>query len=889
MSTNHRNYLSKHWHGEHSLPRSYWINGFLLNVIIAIGTTAFVYELNFDDNPKFAAYSAIFIWVGVSLVTIWQVVGIWRSANNYSKQSKRIWGRVAQVFTVLGVLGFASTITTTAIPQIKEFWLIASGNDPLGQFQLRVLRDATELEFSGHIGFGATEKVEEYLTSHPAIKLIHLNSPGGRVESARKLASLIEARGLSTYTSKECLSACIISYAAGAERLIEKNARLGFHQYTFPGLDQSDFYSEYVVDRRYLLSRGIGSGFIDRIFDTPPDEMWEPSHEELLQANFITKYPDYDDVAISNVTFSDADSLEKVLLNFPLYQAVKDTDPAASNKILETIQVAVERGHSLADVREITMPIIAGTLFGKLSKTSDEALLEFAQIKVDGSSYLQAKNPYQCYAYAMGTYDVRNKIDTGLSDDLRKREIESYSNIISGYSDSIKVPSEEEVVPHLEDVLFALATIHGDNVDLLSKETHSREEQPILCGLSIDFYKEILRLEHIKAVKVLRYILQVEPDTEPFQQEAVSQDDAEVNETRLEDTEPNKSLTKVDARYVSRDKHGRTPLHLAARNGELKLVESLLKYGADIEARDDDGDTPLHQAAYGKQPEIISLLLNAGANIAARSEKGGATALHRAAYKGIPTVIAVLLDADADIEVRMDEHGWTPLHIAAESNETTEAVALLLDRGADIEIRDDYGDTPLHRSVAYSETPEVVALLLDRGADMEARDKYAGTPLHNGAAYSKTPEILALLLDRGADIEARDDDGETPLHRAAEDSETPDVVALLLDAGANIEARTEWGGTPLHAASLFSETPEVVALLLDRGADIEARDTDGWTPLHAATKESKTSAVIELLLDRGANVNVQDINGQTPFDLIKENESLKKSKAYWKLNEAQYQ
>ena len=505
MSNNHRNYLSKHWRGEHSLPRSYWVNGFLLNVIIGILTTSFVYELDFDNNPHFSAYSAIFIWIGVSLVAIWQAVGIWRSANNYSKQSKKIWGRVAQFFTMLGVLGFTITIFTTTIPQIKEFWLIASGNDPTGQFQLRVLRDATELEFLGYIGFGATEKVDEYLTSHPAIKLIHLNSLGGRVESARNLAGLIEDRGLSTYTSQGCFSACIIPYAAGTERLIEKDANLGFHQYDFPGVDQSDFYSEYVIDRRYLLSRGMGSEFVDRIFDTPPDKMWEPSHKELIQANFITKYPDYDDVAISNITVSDVGSLEKDLLSLPLYQAIKNADAIAFNEIFEAYRVAVERGHSLADVRQISSPIISKMLFEKLPKTSGEAVLEYAQFRVDGWIYHRSRNPYQCYAHAMGHYDGVAKVE--FSNELEIRESKVLANIISNHSDVIEIPSEKEISQYLESVVIALTSLHGENVNLLWKETHSWEEQPMVCSLVIDFYKEVLRLEPIRAVKVFRYIL----------------------------------------------------------------------------------------------------------------------------------------------------------------------------------------------------------------------------------------------------------------------------------------------------------------------------------------------------------------------------------------------
>ncbi len=40
-----------------------------------------------------------------------------------------------------------------------------------------------------------------------------------------------------------------------------------------------------------------------------------------------------------------------------------------------------------------------------------------------------------------------------------------------------------------------------------------------------------------------------------------------------------------------------TPLHFAAENGHLEVVNELLKMEADMKARDDIGDTPVHKAA----------------------------------------------------------------------------------------------------------------------------------------------------------------------------------------------------------------------------------------------------------------------------------------------------
>ena len=75
--------------------------------------------------------------------------------------------------------------------------------------------------------------------------------------------------------------------------------------------------------------------------------------------------------------------------------------------------------------------------------------------------------------------------------------------------------------------------------------------------------------------------------------------------------------------------------------------------------------------------------------------------------------------------------------------------------------------------------------------------------------------------------------------------------------------------------------------LLDAGDDIKVRNEYGWTPLHLAIF-NETSAIIELLLDRGANAKAQDKDGHTPFDHAKDNEQLKGTDVYWRLNAAQY-
>lgn len=63
-----------------------------------------------------------------------------------------------------------------------------------------------------------------------------------------------------------------------------------------------------------------------------------------------------------------------------------------------------------------------------------------------------------------------------------------------------------------------------------------------------------------------------------------------------------------------RDKHRRTPLHHAAKAGNVEPISLLVGAGGKVNARDDFGFTPLHYAASEGYPEAVSLLLEFGAD-----------------------------------------------------------------------------------------------------------------------------------------------------------------------------------------------------------------------------------------------------------------------------------
>ena len=90
---------------------------------------------------------------------------------------------------------------------------------------------------------------------------------------------------------------------------------------------------------------------------------------------------------------------------------------------------------------------------------------------------------------------------------------------------------------------------------------------------------------------------------------------------------------------------GDTPIHIAARKGQLKNLQYLVEHGGDVNAANDKGTTPLHAAVAGSED----------------------TALETVKY---------LMEHVSDINVK-DKDNLTPIMHAVEANNSTYRMAYL--------------------------------------------------------------------------------------------------------------------------------------------------------------------------------------------------------------------
>lgn len=107
-------FVARHWRGDISLPKSYWLNGVLLfglgiNAILAI---VFLIAVNLLLHNLGAAWGIGIVYIALNCgAWVWAVVGVWRSASKY--QGPRVWSVLAKIAIVLGVVVTVGNVART--------------------------------------------------------------------------------------------------------------------------------------------------------------------------------------------------------------------------------------------------------------------------------------------------------------------------------------------------------------------------------------------------------------------------------------------------------------------------------------------------------------------------------------------------------------------------------------------------------------------------------------------------------------------------------------------------------------------------------------------------------------------------------------------------------
>ncbi len=315
---------------------------------------------------------------------------------------------------------------------------------------------------------------------------------------------------------------------------------------------------------------------------------------------------------------------------------------------------------------------------------------------------------------------------------------------------------------------------------------------------------------------------------------------------------------------------GNTPLHLACKYADLKIVQFLLSLRANVHAKNNQGETPLYLCScyngFGPVYQSLTYAKITGPR-----------------YKQI---IELLLSKKANINVKRHQDGFTMLHNAVGCGNTF-LVKLLLSKGADPTIRDKSGRTP--RSLAFTCGQTAIASILTNYKNINTKQSTTSKIQNPNTQQSRNPYNNDYYRD--LDTIYKDTINKLKQIRFGRQhnpnsiqSPPQSTTSQTTQYNKQKQPRTTYPSRNYHQpvqqkntntnrSQLFPTFSNNLVNEINKCEQqrkkLDKQDNQGNTFLHRAVKENNTQA-IKLLLQKAPNIRfIRNKNGETALSIAK--------------------
>ncbi len=281
-------YVRQHWRGDLPLAAAVIVSAALVwGAVQAISFASS--RVPITDYPIASSVLWLLEVVVVMAGALWWGTGVQRSAIESVDR-----GGSLPVAALTGVVGLGAFVWVGAFwlqsarYVMPEVWSTLIGSSPPASVQLDAR--SNQIVLQGALEFGSTRAVREALDANPNVRVVRLESRGGRVAEGLALGTLLRDRGVDTFVNGECSSACVTAFAGGARRIIGPNAAIGLHSAGGAGFSADTVASANRRSDDFIAARGVDQRVLQKGAAVANDQIWFPSPQVLLSSGLATEF-----------------------------------------------------------------------------------------------------------------------------------------------------------------------------------------------------------------------------------------------------------------------------------------------------------------------------------------------------------------------------------------------------------------------------------------------------------------------------------------------------------------------------------------------------------------------------------------------------------------------
>jgi ATP-dependent protease ClpP protease subunit len=156
------------------------------------------------------------------------------------------------------------------------------------------LKEPGHVQIDGTIGANLFADVTSFQSEVTPITSVEINSGGGLVDQAMKLAGFVEKQKITVIVGDICMSACVLVAVASPNLTAHESSLFGFHQSAAVAETSSQIFSLGLkfIDAdsdKFLSDHGIPPDIMAQAKNHKPDQMYEVKAADMLKARVVRK------------------------------------------------------------------------------------------------------------------------------------------------------------------------------------------------------------------------------------------------------------------------------------------------------------------------------------------------------------------------------------------------------------------------------------------------------------------------------------------------------------------------------------------------------------------------------------------------------------------------
>lgn len=409
-------FLAAHWRGDLPLGRSLWLHAVLAGGLAGLAATALSVLVDVTaGSVRLMAAAALLAWPVALALQAWGIVGAWRSAGRHGHTRPPWIGLAARGLLVLIGVAALAAAAWRDVPRTNTLARLVLGSDPQGQAAVSLSDDGHRLQLRGWLAPGDAARVQQAMAAAPAVRVVEVDSPGGRFQEALQLAGVLRGQGWTVRVRGTCRDACTLVLMAGAVRQLMPDAQWGIARPA--AVSANPLFKPLVRQRLAALyvAAGIPEPLVKTGMALPHDFHWRAAWDELAAAGVVTTLPYPLDVALPRGREAPAAELADTLRSHPRWQGLDRRFPG-------TIAAAAERLHgaraggadddtAMLAALETIEPVLAKLLFN----ASPELREQFAQLLLQALQAPRAEGSSACVGLLSGEARARRAMPAALA------------------------------------------------------------------------------------------------------------------------------------------------------------------------------------------------------------------------------------------------------------------------------------------------------------------------------------------------------------------------------------------------------------------------------------------------------------------------------------------